>query len=72
MDATKNGIWFGLRYGSHRDKPLQDEWNAHGEPAFNYEVLEKLDDDVPSLLISDLLKDTKNRWMTELNAPGLL
>ena len=72
LDATRNGIWFSLRHSSHRDKPLQDEWTAHGEPAFEYEVLETLKDDVPPLLVSDLLKCARQHWMTQLNAHGLL
>jgi hypothetical protein len=72
LEATRNGIWFGLRHGSHRDKALQDEWNAQGELAFEYEVLEKLKDDVPALLVPDLLKDTKQRWIAESGARGLL
>ena len=72
LDATRNGIWFSLRHGGHRDKPLQDEWNAQGEPAFQYEVLEKLKDDVTLLLVAELLKDTKRRWMAQLDARGLL
>jgi hypothetical protein len=72
LDATKNGIWAALRQGAHREKSLQDEWNAHAEPAFQYEVLEVLKDDVPPLLLPDQLKDAKQRWMTQLNARGLL
>lgn len=72
LDATRNGIWFGLRNGSHRDIALQREWNAQGEAAFRYEVLEKLDEDVIPMAVSDLLAGTKKHWMTRLNAPGLL
>lgn len=72
LDATRNNIWFSLRHGSHRDRPLQEEWNAHGEPSFEYMVLEKLSDEASPLLISDLLKEAKQRWMTRLDACGLL
>jgi hypothetical protein len=72
LDANRNNIWFSLRLGSHRDLPLQDEWNAHGEPSFEYMVLEKLSDEAPPLLIPDLLKEAKQRWMTRLDARGLL
>jgi len=72
LDATRNSVWFSLRHGSHRDKPLQDEWNELGEPAFEYEVLEKLEDDAPPLLVPDLLKDMKHRWMMLVDARGLL
>src|SRR4051812_48168339 len=72
LHAARNGIWFALRHGGHRDRPLQDEWNAQGEPAFEYEVLEKLEDDAAPLSIADLLKDAKQRWITRSDARGLL
>lgn len=43
LDATRNGAWFQLRGGLHRDKELQREWNACGGEAFDFEVLEMLD-----------------------------
>ena len=70
--ATENGTWFGLRHGSHRDQPLQHEWNVHGESAFHYEVLEKLDEDVIPMAVSDLLSEKKKRWMVQLDARALL
>ncbi len=72
LDATKNGIWFTLRNGSHRDKDLQQDWNTHGESTFEYEVLEKLDDDVSPVNVADLLKQKKQQWMGQLGARGLL
>ena len=71
LHATKNGSWFGLRIGSHIDKSLQEEWNAQGESAFEYEVLEMLEDDVPTLSVSDLLKEKRNHWIAQLGARPL-
>jgi hypothetical protein len=71
LDAAKNGFWFGLRIGSHLDKSLQSEWNAHGEQAFAYEVLETLKDDVHPLELADLLKERQRHWMTRLDARGV-
>lgn len=72
LGASRNGTWFSLRLGSHRDLPLQEAWNQHGEPAFTFEELETLEDDVAALLVSDLLKARKQHWMGELGARGLL
>ena len=71
LDAAKNGTWFGLRNGGHRDKSLQEEWNAHGEGAFQYEILEKLEDDVHPLAVADRLKEMRSRWIAQLGARGL-
>jgi hypothetical protein len=71
LDAAKNGTWFGLRSGGHRDKSLQAEWNAHGEDAFVYEILEKLDEDVHPMAVADLLKSARNRWIAQSGGRGI-
>ena len=71
LEATKNGAWFSLRIGSHIDKSLQEEWHAHGEPAFQYEILEKLDEDLHPLAVADLLKEKRTHWIAQLNARPL-
>jgi len=72
LDATRNGCWFALRIGSHQDKALQSEWNAHGEPAFHYEILETLDEDTHALDVRDLLKEKQRLWIERLSARPLL
>ena len=66
LDAAHNGAWFQLRAGLHPDKRLQDEWNACGEEAFNFEVLETLDHDLSPVGIRDILRDKKRKWATEV------
>ena len=72
LDAAHNGCWFSLRIGSHIDKSLQAEWNAHGEPAFQYEILETLDGDLHALAVADLLKEKRSHWIAQLAARPLL
>ena len=72
LDATRNGAWFMLRTGGHIDKPLQAEWNAHGEPAFQYEILETLDPDLHPMAAADLLKSKSHGWVAQLSANPLL
>jgi hypothetical protein len=71
LDGAKNGLWFQLREELHRDKSLQTEWNTHGENAFQFEVLETLDDDVIPLGVPDLLKEKKGQWAARLGAKAL-
>jgi hypothetical protein len=71
LDAARNGLWFFLRNGYHHDQALQAEWNTHGEQAFQYEILEKLDDDLSPLGVKDLLKEKKRRWAAQLGARTL-
>jgi len=68
LGAARNGAFFTLRAGGHRDKALQAEFTANGEPAFEFEVLETLPDDVPQLNLRDLLKERKLHWVAERNA----
>lgn len=68
LGTIQNRIWAGLRLGMHLEKTLQGEWNAHGEPAFEYQILEQLDDDVHPLGIADQLKAKKIHWMAQLGA----
>jgi hypothetical protein len=68
LEAKKNGSWFSLRIGSHRAKGLQNEWNTYCEDAFEYEVLEKLADDVSPLAVADFLKEKRLEWLAQLRA----
>jgi hypothetical protein len=72
LDATRNRTWFALRMGQHHDRPLQVEWNTHGEAAFEYDVLEPLKDDLVPMAIADLLKAKTQEWAARLGAPILL
>jgi hypothetical protein len=72
LGATKNGLWFGLRAGMHRETSLQAEWNAQGEEAFEYEAVEVLDEDVHALNVFGVLKEMKSKWVAKLNAEPLL
>lgn len=72
LDATKNGCWFTLRNGMHQEKSLQAEWNAQGESAFSYEILEALAEDVHPLEVDRLLKERKMDWLARLHAQPLL
>ncbi len=71
LEAEKNGSWFCLRSGSHIERSLQDEWNAQGESAFQFEILETLAEDLHALAIPDLLKQKRAEWVAKLNATKL-
>lgn len=65
------GLWFQLGMGSFPGRSLQAAWNAHGEAAFVFEVLEEVTDE-NELLIPALLKDREAHWRKELNAAALI
>lgn len=72
LDATRNSCWFQLRNGLHQAKPLQEEWNTQGESAFDYSVVDCLDEDVHAMEIDDLLKQKRKDWAARLSAQQLL
>ena len=72
LDAARNACWFSLRMRGHRAPSLQAAWDLHGEPAFQFEILEALDDDTHALAVHDLLKEMKLSWLAKLEAQPLL
>ena|SRR5579863_8361116 len=71
LEAAQNSLWFFLRNGYHHDKALQAEWNTHGAEAFQYEIVEKLNEDVLPMGARDLLKEKKLHWAAQLSAQML-
>lgn len=72
LDAARNGAFFMLRLGQHRDRALQAAWQAHGEAAFVFDVLETLAADTSAFSIADALKAMKAHWAQRLSAATLL
>ena len=69
LDAQQNSLWFGLRSGGHINRDMQAAWNAHGEPAFSFEPLERIDDeDLTPLGRADLIKARERHWLAALGA----
>jgi hypothetical protein len=71
LDATRNSLWFALRMGNHHDRSLQEHWQAVGEPAFGYRIIETLDEDASALNVPDLLKEKAALWTAQLGAETL-
>jgi hypothetical protein len=69
LDAQQNGFWFALRLGTHPNKALQAVWNAEGEAAFAFEIVERIDDEeLTPYLLDALLKERVRHWRAELGA----
>jgi hypothetical protein len=73
LDTQQNSVWFTLRLGGHPNAKVQAAWQAHGEGAFTYEIVEELDegDHTPGGL-KDLLKASERRWCEALGATALV
>ena len=69
IDAQQNGAWFGLRNGSHVNKPMQAAWKAHGDAGFSFEVLERIDGEERTPLgLADEIKSRERHWRAALGA----
>lgn len=71
LESVGNKLRFCLRYRHHRNAPLQAAWDAHGEDAFDFSTLEKLDEETPPILVNDELKKRKAAWIARLGASAL-
>ena len=69
VDAQQNSLWFSMRNGSHINRPMQEAWTAHGESAFSFEVLERVDDEALTPQgVLDRLKVRQQHWLETLGA----
>lgn len=66
LDTTRNGLWLQLQHGRHLDRDLQAAWNQHGEAAFDYEILEVLEEDMSPLVLKETLKAKRSEWILRL------
>ncbi len=72
-DTQKNSVWFSLRTGGHPNRAAQAAWNAHGEAAFSYEVLETISEEgLTPLGLKDRLKARERYWREALGAAALV
>src|SRR5262249_31095605 len=70
LDSQQNGIWFQLRMGNHMNRGLQEAWNREGADAFQFEILEVLEDENPEM-IALLLKEREVQWREKSGASKL-
>lgn len=68
---TMEGKRFQLRMGSHKNADLQAEWKQFGEDAFEFEVLEVLEDKVEGAIArQEALRLLDQKWLDKLQPYG--
>ncbi|MGE0040340.1 MAG: GIY-YIG nuclease family protein [Vicinamibacterales bacterium] len=72
LAGAKNRLWFLLKSGAQHTPSLAAAWRARGDDDLSFEVLERLDPDVPEVSVTDLLKDRKREWAARHGATELL
>lgn len=72
LEMSEKRTWSLLRNGDvQADKTAVAEFREHGQEAYTYEVLEKLDEDVAEMSVRDILRDKKKHWLSKLSARPL-
>jgi len=77
LDSIWNRHTFQLKMGSHMNKGLQQDWNQHGEDAFQFEVLEQLKPSTETFMDEAELKEYESEikvleelWVEKLQPYG--
>ena len=69
-----NKIWnrhkTELKFGSHRNKEMQNDWNKYGEENFVYEIISELNQENEKLDLNHELKILTNLYLEELQPFG--
>jgi hypothetical protein len=70
VTGAMNRARFELRRGHHRDAALQSDWNAHGESAIQFEIVEIIEPRAdPNFDVAEALATSLALWREEL-LPG--
>ncbi len=67
----QNRVWFSLRQNGHPHRDLQAAWKTHGAEAFQFEELERIEDEELSYVRERVLKERLLHWCESLPAQPL-
>lgn len=72
LKSAINGSRFKLKGGMHPNRALQAEWNAAGEDAFEFRILDRLEysKDPAKTDYTDDLEELRIMWMEKLSGEG--
>jgi len=68
LDTTRNGLWHALNAGRHQDRDLQAAWARLGEAAFEFVILEVLEEDPNPWALKETLKARQAEWARRLSS----
>jgi len=71
LNSSRTGVFFLLRNRMHHNRKLQSAWNEHGEPAFEFLVLDEFDPELPEMAVRDAWKERQKYWEKELGGAML-
>ena len=71
LATIQNRLRFTLRHGGHRQRSLQAAWTTHGESAFAFEEIERLDEKALEAGRERVMKARLAHWCAELGAEAV-
>ncbi|WP_028028847.1 GIY-YIG nuclease family protein [Gemmobacter nectariphilus] len=71
LAAIRNRLWFTLSQGGATNRAMQAAWTAHGEAAFGFEVLERIEEEDSQLARAEMLKDRAAHWRAARGAQAV-
>lgn len=72
VEGTLNRHRFELRLGQHRNAQLRQDWRAHGEAAFAFEVIDRVKPrEEPGFDAAGELRALETLWREEFTRQGV-
>ena len=71
LEKIWNRIAFSLRAGGSPNRALQAAWNAHGDAAFAFEALERLEEEALDFARQSALNERAAFWRERLGAAAI-
>ncbi|MCP1557903.1 UNVERIFIED_ORG: hypothetical protein M2438_001986 [Methylobacterium sp. SuP10 SLI 274] len=68
LSKIQNRLWFTLRQGTNTHPSLQSTWNVHGEEAFSFEIIERLDAEEIGYVRDRVMRERLIHWAEHLRA----
>lgn len=68
LSTIQNRLWFTLRQQSNSHRSLQETWTRYGAEAFEFEIVERLEDEDIDYIRGRLLTARLLHWTERLQA----
>ena len=68
FSRIQNRLWFTLRQGASTHPSLQSAWNSNGFDAFDFEIVERLDEEPVSYVRNRVMRERLAWWAEQFRA----
>lgn len=68
LSTIQRRLWFTLRQGTSLHRSLQEAWAVQGAEAFDFEIVERLDEETIGYVRDRVMKEHLARWADQFQA----